>query len=325
MKKENTLKPELLLTVYRGNNIETIHYGWLCVLNKDKKIILKKGNVLNKVILRSCAKPIQAIIVLENKIKITDKELAIICGSHSASKKHLNILSRFMKKHKIKLFNLKCGIHQPIDDNEKNRLIKLGIKPNPLHNNCSGKHLGMLVVCKKNKWGLKNYPSPYHILQKSILKKIIRLSETNEIFISVDGCGIPTFALPVINIAKMFSNFSKGRDKNCTRIISAMTKNPFYSGGISQIDTEIIKQTKGRLLAKVGAEGIIVVFHKGNCAVVKIVDGSQRARSFVVLKLLLKLRWLKITEIKNSPLEEISKGLIKNHSGKIVGKMVLSL
>ena len=151
----NYPQPELLSITTRGNSIETLHYGWICVLNKDKKIIFQKGNISDKVFLRSAAKPIQAIPLTECSENLTPKELAIICGSHSGSQEHINVLNNLIKKHKLQASDLQCGIHQPFDETERNRLIKQGKKPIVLHNNCSGKHLGMLLCCKKNNWDLK--------------------------------------------------------------------------------------------------------------------------------------------------------------------------
>ena len=322
MNNKKSLKPELIVQVTRGNIIESQHSGWICVLNKDKKVIYKKGDILDKVYLRSCAKPIQAIPTVEN-IEITGKELAIICGSHLGSEKHLEVLNKFMKRHRIKSSDLKCGIHTPSDENEKIKLIKKSISPNQLHNNCSGKHLGMLALCKKCNWDLKSYLSSKHPLQKIILKNVENLSETTDITIGVDGCGLPTFGLPIINIAYLFSNFTGKSNKTYKKIVSAMTKYPFLIGGENQTDTEIIRKSKNKLLAKVGGAGIIVVVSKGNCAVVKIADGSPNIRSYVILNLIIKLGWLKEREIRNSTLEETFKGEIKNHAGKPVGKNII--
>lgn len=319
MKNKHPEKPALLAIVKRGNTTETLHYGWICVLNKDKKIICKRGNVNNKTLLRSCAKPIQAIPLIENVININNKELAIVCGSHSGSNKHLKVLYGFIKKHKLYLSDLRCGIHMPYDVKENHRLIRKNLQAAALHNNCSGKHLGMLLVCRKKNWDLNTYLNSNHPLQKLIKRKIQELSETSDISLEIDGCSLPTFGLSILNIAKLFSNFTKNIEYK--KIISAMAGNPDYMGSTGQIDTEIIKQSKGKLLAKVGAEGLIIVAFNGNCAAVKISDGSQKIRSFVILKLLLKLGWLKEKNIKNLFLKEILKGDVKNHRGITVGKI----
>ena len=325
MTNTKNLKPELLLKITRGNNIETLHNGWICVLDRNKRVIYKKGNVNDYSFLRSTAKPIQAIPLIENDIKVTQKELAIICGSHSGSEEHIVLLKSLLKKFNLRMSDLQCSIHEPSDKKERNRLLKTNSLPNILHNNCSGKHMGMLSVCKRNNWNLKNYLNPNHPLQRSILNKIKDLSETKNISTAIDGCSAPTFALPIINTGRIFSNFT--RDKKYSKIITAMKSNPYLIGGEEQIDSEIIKAssrdrvTQPLLISKVGAEGIIIVAYDGNCAVVKIADGSQKARSIVILRLLLKLGWLKESQIKNTPLEKICDFEIKNCAGKIVGEI----
>ena len=147
-------RPALLLTITRGNNIETLHNGWICVLDKKKKIIYKRGNVNDCIFLRSAAKPIQAIPLIENNVKVTQKELAVICASHSGSERHINMLNDLLKEFNLSLSDLRCGIHPPLDEKERNKLLKTNSLPNVLHNNCSGKHIGMLAVCKKNNWDL---------------------------------------------------------------------------------------------------------------------------------------------------------------------------
>lgn len=294
------IKPELLAYTTRGDSIDCLHYGWVCVLDKNKHIVYKKGDIKNFVFLRSALKPIQAIPLTHSANKITQKELAIACASHSGSSSHLKILKSFLAKYKIPLSSLKCGIHH----------------------NCSGKHLGMLLVCKKNKWNLNTYLNKAHPLQKLIQKYVRDLAEIKDITFAIDGCGAPTIAIPLINIAIMFSNFTAINNKSYKKIISAMTNYPYIIGGRGQIDSEIIKALNGRLLVKVGAEGIIIAAFNGNSLAVKIADGSPRARSIVLLKLLLKLGWIKKNEVKKSVLRETLKGEIKNHAGKIVGKII---
>ncbi len=317
----NYPQPELLSITTRGNSIETLHYGWVCVLNKDKKIIFQRGNISNKVFLRSAAKPIQAIPLIEATNDLNPKELAIICGSHTGSKEHINILNDLIKKHNLSVTNLQCGIHPPLDEKERKRLFEENIKPSVLHNNCSGKHLGMLLCCKKNNWDLKTYLNPNHKLQKSIFNHIKNLSETKNISVAIDGCSAPTFSLPIINIAKMFSNFTNPRCNQYKKIISAMNNYPYYVGGKGQIDSEIMKSSKLNLISKVGAEGVIIAAYNGNSAIVKIADGSPKIRLVVFINLLLKLNWISKTDLKRNTPEDVLNGVVKNHSGKIVGEI----
>ena len=119
MKRHKSFNTDPLIEISRGNILENIHSGWICVLNKDKKIIYEKGNLSDYAFLRSIAKPIQAIQTLNSKIKTTPKELAIICGSHTGSLKHLDILKDFIKKNNLNIKDLKCGMHQPSDETER--------------------------------------------------------------------------------------------------------------------------------------------------------------------------------------------------------------
>lgn len=311
--------PELLLKITRGNKTETIHNGWICVMDKSKKVIYKKGNINDYIFPRSSFKPIQAIPLIENNIGLSQEELAITCASHSGSERHINLLKHLLKKTGLVSSLLQCGIHEPSDEKEKQRLHKRNLPPNVLHNNCSGKHIGMLLVCKKRAWDLKTYLDPNHPLQKLIFNKVKELSETEEILTAIDGCSAPAYSLPVINTAKMFSNFTIKQEH--LKIISAMRSNPYLIGAKGQIDSEIIKASNRKLISKVGAEGVIIVAYEGNAAVIKIADGSQKARSIVVLRLLTRLGWLKENQIKNSTLEKAYDLKCKNHAGKVVGEI----
>lgn len=319
MNNNKNLNPELLIKITRGNNTETLHNGWICVLDKNKKVVYKKGDINNIAFLRSTAKAIQAVPVIDYKINVTQNELAIMCASHTGSSRHINLLKEIQRKFNLNINHLQCGIHQPLDDSEKRRLIKEDLPSNVLHNNCSGKHLGMLAVCKKNNWETSNYLDPKHPLQKFIFNQVKEFSEAKKIDIAIDGCSAPTFAMPIVNIAKLFSNFTNV--KSSIQIINAIKCNPYIIGGKGQIDSEIIKASNSKLISKVGADGIIIVAFNGNCAVVKIADGSQKARSIVILSLLKKLGWLKENNIRNSGLNKLFDLNVKNLSNKTVGEI----
>lgn len=319
-KSKSTIKPEILAISERGNVYETIHYGWICVLNKKQRIFFKKGNTNNLGFLRSVAKPIQALPLLKTESKVSIKELAVICSSHSGSKMHLKILEGLIKRFSLKESDLQCGIHIPTDPVEKVHLLRKHLSPNVLHNNCSGKHIGMLITCIANKWSKKTYLHKEHPLQQNIKNIIKYLSQAKIIYSGADGCSAPTFAIPIKNIAVLFSNFTNSSEQTYNQIIQAMTNYPYYAGSKDQLDSEIMKVSKGRILSKVGGGGIIVAAKDGESIVVKIADGTQYIRALVTIKLLLKLKWLNKKNIKNTILEEYASGNLKNHSQKIIGK-----
>ena len=318
----NHLHPESLLKVIRGNATENLHSGWICVVDSNQKVIFKRGNINDFIFLRSVSKPIQALSVIDNNISVTQKELAIISGSHTGSKECLDTLKSLLKKQDLDLKSLQCGIHLPFDTKASAKLLNQKKSPSTLHNNCSGKHIGMLCACKKNNWSLKNYLNKNHPIQKLVLKNIKTLSEAKKIYTAIDGCGVPTFSIPIINIAKMFSNLTKDKNHEYYKVVRAMQKYPYFMGGENRLDSEIIKASNGKLISKVGAEGIVIAAFNGNCTVVKIADGSQTARSIVMLKLLLKLKWLKESDIKGSPLKDILTKATTNLQGKTVCKLI---
>ncbi len=323
MTNNNYPKPELLAITLRGNSVETLHYGWICILNKDKKIIFQKGNIKDSIYLRSAAKPLQAIPFVENSENINPKELSIICGSHSGSKKHLLLLRNIIKKYNLPLTELQCGIHQPLDEKERERLLTNNQKPSILHNNCSGKHLGMISTCIKNHWDLKTYLNSNHKLQQKILSEIRTLSETKNITIGIDGCSAPTFSLPIINIAKLFSNFTSSNTLSYKKIIVAMKKYPFYMGSQGQIDSELMSSSKLNLISKVGAEGIIIAAYRGTSVIVKIADGSQKIRSSIIIELLAKLGWIKKSDLFHRLPDDLIKNEVRNLTKKLIGKVEL--
>lgn len=315
---------EHLLSIRRNHLDEVLHSGIICATDKNYKFTYKKGSTLEKTFLRSCAKPIQAIPLINSSSLITNKELAIICGSHTGSNKHLELIDHLSKKLDINLKNLHCGIHSPLDTKERTSLLKENLSPDVRHNNCSGKHLGMLHACNLNGWTIKNYTHPNHPLQQKILKDITTLSQYKNIKMGIDGCSVPTFYLPIENICRLFYNF-KNQSKY-TKIFNAMTANPFYVGGKNRIDTEIMRVAKGKILSKVGAQGLIICLKDdGSTLVVKIADGSELARSIVTVHMLIKLKWLKKTDLENSNLIHLFNYKVTNLKKKIVGDIKLLL
>ncbi|MBI1859080.1 MAG: asparaginase [Candidatus Melainabacteria bacterium] len=317
----NTPKPKLLAITCRGNHIENIHYGWICAYDIKKGIILKKGNIHDYTYLRSTAKPIQAIPLVKKERNITLKELAVICGSHSGSKHHISILKKLLRKYKINEKELLCGTHTPLDQKSNYELMRKNKKPTVLYNNCSGKHIGMLITCKKAGWKTKDYINPKHKLQQEIISYIKHLSGTKKINLATDGCSAPTFNMKIIDIAKLFTNFNTAEDPAFKKIIKAMTTYPFLSGGKGYIDTAIMKASRGKILAKVGAAGLIIAISNGKALVVKVADGSQHIRTLVTISLLKKLKWLSNKELESKELKTLTSLTIRNHRKLKVGKI----
>ncbi len=171
------MKPELLVKTDRGNSPEKLHYGFIFVINEDYKTVIKIGeDELTPFPFRSAAKPLQASVIIDSgtheQFNFNSEELAVICASHSGTALHTEKVLQVLKKIRLTPKHLQCGVHMPLDPEENRLLIKENRTAVSLHNNCSGKHAGMLSVCVKNNWDLGSYLDIEHPLQKQIMKNI---------------------------------------------------------------------------------------------------------------------------------------------------------
>ncbi|MCM1004631.1 MAG: asparaginase [Candidatus Gastranaerophilales bacterium] len=275
--------------------------------------------------LRSCAKPLQASLIIDAGVDFTDEELAFCSGSHAGEECHIKLAHGILDKLGLDESFLKCGVHEPLARSMQDKMLLRGEKASAIHNNCSGKHLGFLAVCKVNGWDLETYYEPEHPLQIAVKKRIYELCEVNEFYASplmgeagrssdeggypmtTDGCGVPIVSMPLNNLVKGFKNLNE----KYPQIVNAILKNPYIYGGENRLDTEIIEKTE--LLAKVGAGGLCVVFNQklNDGFAVKMFDASMPARRFAVFDMINRLGWANV-EIDNK---------IRTLSWKIVGEV----
>lgn len=247
--------------------------------------------VLTPYYLRSCAKPLQASLLIDNGIELEEDELALCSGSHAGEECHVEVAKRLLKKFKIEESSLKCGIHSPLSRSMQDKMLLEGEKPSAIHNNCSGKHIGFLILCKAKGWDMNTYDLPDHPLQIAVKNKINELAEVYKNYpVTTDGCGVPILSMPLYNMLIAYKNLL-GYDK----IINSILKYPYIFGGKNRLDTEIIQNTDN-IIAKVGAGGLCVVMNikDKDGFVVKINDCSMEARKIAVIELINKLGWGKI-------------------------------
>lgn len=259
--------------------------------------------------LRSCAKPLQASLLVDLGVDLTEEEFALCCGSHAGEECHIEVARRILNKFDIDENLLKCGVHAPLARSMQDKMLFSGEKPSSIHNNCSGKHIGFLVCCKLMGWDMETYFEPEHPLQKLVKEKISSLCQVEDEYpATTDGCGVPILSMPLYNMLCGYINLLK-----YDKIINAIKNHPYIFGGENRLDTEIIEKTDG-LIAKVGAGGLCVVVNieEKDAFAVKINDCSMEARRFAVLDMINRLGWGNI-EFDNK---------IKTLQGKIVGEVV---
>lgn len=289
-----------LLETTRGDIVESIHYGALAVVDSGGKLFASIGDPQQVVYLRSSAKPFQALPFVEaggvEHFGLTPKELALICASHSGTEEQVAVARAIQTKVGIQEDQLQCGIHPPSNSDTYKTMLRRGEEPSINHNNCSGKHSGMLAHAQLKELPLTNYLDPEHGVQRSILQTFAEMCDlpTEEIIVGTDGCSAPNFAVPLYNAALAWarlvdpSDLSPKREAACQSITEAMSSHPDMVAGPGRFDTLLMGTGRGKIVSKGGAEGYAAVgllpgaLEEGSRAlgfVIKIADGDSRGRA----------------------------------------------
>jgi L-asparaginase II len=286
---------------------------------------------------RSAAKPFQALpLVLAGGVEgfgLSPADLALICASHGGTPEHTERAAALLARGGFSAGDLLCGAHPPMDRESARRLESEGKRPTPLHNNCSGKHAGMLLACRLLRLDSAGYVDPAHPLQQRILGHIARLSglAAADIGVGIDGCSAPTYHLPIAAAARSYAALAHpgGADLDgptaaaLEQIVQGMAAAPEMVAGPGRFTTRLIAATGGRVVGKEGAEGFYGLAVRGPVALgvaLKIADGGERCRDGVVLDLLRQLGSLAAAEL--SDLEELYAPAIHNHRGVRTGEIV---
>jgi L-asparaginase II len=283
LKINNRFAGEVLAKVTRGDLVESLHLGHLIVLNADGSTYISKGSPELPIYPRSAIKSVQAAAMLEAGMKVDEKELAIICASHSGSQSHIDLVTKMLTSRGISLSQLKNAVDKPLGEKEK---ILWGEKPpSQLAQNCSGKHAGMLIACQQNSWDMKTYLDSNHPLQVAIKNEIEELSGEKVRGVSVDGCGAPLFAISLIGLAKAISKLVKYTEDPYQQIVSACTKYPELVAGDGRLTTRMMQAVPG-LFMKEGAEGVqLCALIDGRLIAIKIIDGSWRPVAAIMMEI----------------------------------------
>lgn len=313
---------ELLCEFRRAGRVESTHRVSVVAL-EDGKPALVRGGVDHPVFMRSCAKPFQGLSVVESGAAdaygFAADEIAVICGSHPGEAEHVRAASSILKKSRLTVGHLRCGAHPPSGSKGLRELIRSGKEPTALHNNCSGKHSGMVAAARFMRAPLDTYLRPGHPLQKANLRNIARFAgmKPAAISIGVDGCSAPTFGLPLRAMARAIAAFSAapGTPK---RVRDAMMAHPAMVGRPCMT---LMSSAPGRLVAKGGAEGVYLCGFPGKGAglALKVEDGGARAWTPVLHAVIRKLGWLDKEDLAR--LAKAADPFLKNHAGRRVGEV----
>ena len=267
----------------RGGIIENTHRIHVAVVDSSGKLLYSIGNPDRITLLRSAAKPAQALAIVETgaleKFGFDDADLALMCASHNSEQRHITRARSMLKRIHAKEDDLRCGGHQaisPIVDQER---MRAGITPTGIHNNCSGKHAGMLAGAVAIGAGMHNYHHFDHPMQQRVKRVIEDLCHADDTAVqwSIDGCNLPAPAMPLRYIGQIFASLaaaadvpgtridiSSERTQNLSRIFHAMSTYPELVAGDGRFCTALMQAFQGNLVGKVGADGCYGVAIRGS-------------------------------------------------------------
>ena len=299
---------EALVEVTRGGRVESEHRGAIAVVDASGRLSAQVGDVNLVTYLRSSAKPFQLLPLIESgaadRFGFTDAELAVIAGSHSGEPRHVEAVQSIL--HKIGLSDdaLQCGIHAPFNADAAKALKAAGREPTIPHNNCSGKHAGMLAQAIDRGLSTHDYLDPQHPVQITIRQRLAELGEIDfvDIGVGIDGCSAPCFAMPLYASALAFARLADARSKRqdarttaIARVAQVMLDYPEMVAGEGRLDTDLMRAVPQRVVSKGGAEGyhgLGIVVENGPAlgVALKIGDGDgKRGGHPVIIEVLRQL------------------------------------
>ena len=323
-----------LVHVMRGGEVESIHRGDIVGVDKEGKILFEYGCGSKRTFWRSSAKPVQVIPFIEagglEHFDIESKELALMTSSHGGEPDHVQVLKGLLGKLNKRVEDLDCGVSRPMYEGEYRRMLKADLSFSQANNPCSGKHSNMLGLGILKDLDMTDYILPEHPIQQIMIGIAAEMTDLKkeEIDLAIDGCGVPVFGLPIYNMAIAYAKLAGPFDKSKPRqtvlktIASAMTSQPYYVAGTNRLDTILMEETQGRILAKLGAESVycMSIMDQNVGIAMKTEDGGYRALDCLVPQLLYKHGY--ITEDELNRINNRLRLLVKNHRGQTVGKLL---
>jgi L-asparaginase II len=272
----------VIAEVTRGGIVESRHTGAFAVVDAAGKLLRSGGDITAPVFPRSAIKAFQCVPLIESgaadRFGFTDDEIALSCASHNGEPAHVSVARAMLAKAETPETCYECGVHWPMRAETQHELARSGGAPDQVHNNCSGKHAGMLALARQLGAPMAGYVNIDHPVQQAVATAIATYCDVDPAKLAwgIDGCSVPTWAFPLRNMARGFAWLTTtpvGR-----RITDAVRQHPFMVAGTGRFDTRLM-QAVPRTFVKVGAEGVYCgcIPHAGIGIALKCDDGGTRA------------------------------------------------
>jgi L-asparaginase II len=286
-----------MVEVLRGAVVESRHRVHVAVVDAEGALRASAGDPDFLTFFRSAAKPFQAIPLVEDgavqRFGLTSEEIALCSGSHSGEARHLEVAESILAKIGLDGESLACGPHPPFHGPTRRDLSDSGLEPLRLHNNCSGKHAGMMALARVHGWDPHGYHLLEHPVQERMLGEVARWARLpyEAIALGTDGCGVVCFGLPLRNMAAAYARLASAARHQYgapAEVVRAMIRHPEMVAGEGRLCTALMRLSEGRLFAKLGAEGLYCLGVPGAelGIALKIECGSKRAVDPAVLTVL---------------------------------------
>lgn len=288
----------VLAEVWRGSVLECVHRGAAVVCRPDGEIVEAWGDPTRRILPRSSCKMVQALPLVESgaadKAGLTTKHLALACASHNGANVHTHLASRWLSDLGLGEPDLRCGPQVPADIPAQDSLRDSGNAPTQVHNNCSGKHSGMLTL-NQHLGGETEYIEPDHPVQRAIRAATADTHREEVTDFATDGCSAPNFVVSLQGLATAMAGFAVpeqafvgSRASSAARLRDAMMAHPVLVAGEGRACTAIMRACNGKAAVKTGAEGVFVGIlpEAGLGIALKIDDGSTRGSHAAIAALL---------------------------------------
>lgn len=321
-----------LAEVLRGGRVESAHRGAAVVCEGDGRVVFAVGDIARPVFPRSAVKAIQALPLVESgaadAYRFGNRELALACASHSGEPAHAALAAEMLSRAGLSETFLECGAHWPREPAAL-ALAERGGKPSQLHNNCSGKHAGFLCTCVHEGRDPHGYVSSGHPAQEAVRDALAAVTGAahDASNMGIDGCSIPTYAVPLEALARGFARMATGaglsaaRATAARRLLAACMAEPFFTAGTGRADMLMMEAGQGRIFTKTGAEGVYcaAIPELGFGLAVKCGDGAARAAEAATAALL--ARFLRNDEALAARLTAFANPVLRNWNGIEVGAL----
>lgn len=329
-------QPAAVVEVLRGNLVESAHLVDMVVCDADGAVMESWGEASTAIFPRSAIKALQALPLIESgaadAFGFEDTQLALACSSHNGEPAHVEMARKGLASAGLTETCLECGAQHPKHPEDIEALARQGLSIGPIHNNCSGKHVGFLAFGQHQGFETKGYINVDHPVQREIAQVLTEVTahpHSADLY-GIDGCSIPTYPVPLENLATAFAKFGIGRDpsalrsKAMLRLRDACMAHPEMVAGKGRVCTELMQALPGQVFAKVGAEGVYTAAFPalGLGAAMKARDGNFRAVEVAVGDLARRL--LGLVEGENAALDALVCPNLKNWNGRTVGRVRIS-